>query len=229
MAPVQKKEGQIALLELTGFAKHLSGCVISPLTETSLTGKKRIAVIGNPKGSTLPKEERTMRLNVMRHFAAQLQGLGKDFRVCQKDFLHRLKGQDEVSSEFFTDEKTSSPVGLEEALDRGLTTDQVLQLQQLEQKASERDREILHIAQSINDLAQIFRELNVLVIEQGTVLDRIDYHVEQALIKVKEGTIELKKADEHSKKARTLKCIVALILINIILGITVYYVKKDKK
>jgi len=78
-------------------------------------------------------------------------------------------------------------------------------------------KEILHIAQSINDLAAIFRELNVLVIEQGTILDRIDYSIEQTLVKVKEGAKDIKKADDYSKKARTIKCIIALIFLIIIL------------
>ncbi len=38
----------------------------------------------------------------------------------------------------------------------------------------------LHIlAKSIEELSVIFKELAVLVIDQGTVLDRIDYNMEQ--------------------------------------------------
>jgi len=96
----------------------------------------------------------------------------------------------------------------------------------MEKHASEREKEILNIAKSINDLAAIFRELNVLVIEQGTILDRIDYNVEQTLVKVKEGVVQLKQADEYSKKARTLKCIIALILMIIILvAILIYRIR----
>lgn len=47
--------------------------------------------------------------------------------------------------------------------------------------ASDREKEIIQIAQSINDLSSIFNELSVLVIEQGTILDRIDYNVESTL------------------------------------------------
>ena len=42
---------------------------------------------------------------------------------------------------------------------------------------NERDEEIVRIAKSIEELAAIFKELAVLVIDQGTILDRIDYNM----------------------------------------------------
>jgi syntaxin 16 len=44
-----------------------------------------------------------------------------------------------------------------------------------------RNIEINNLVTSINDLAVLFKELSVLVIEQGTILDRIDYNIEEAL------------------------------------------------
>lgn len=49
--------------------------------------------------------------------------------------------------------------------------------------AQERDREVRNILQSINDLAQIMKDLSVLVIDQGTIVDRIDYNMEQVCAK----------------------------------------------
>ena len=39
--------------------------------------------------------------------------------------------------------------------------------------------------QTTKALAAIFKEVSVLVIEQGTIVDRIDYNVEQALFHTK--------------------------------------------
>jgi syntaxin 16 len=83
----------------------------------------------------------------------------------------------------------------------------------------QRDQEITHIAKSIEELAQIFKELAVLVIDQGTILDRIDYNMETAVEHAKEGVKQLEKAEEHQKNSVAMKCIFVLILLIIIMVI----------
>ena len=56
---------------------------------------------------------------------------------------------------------------------------------------AQREREINDIAQGIIELAEIFKELQNMVIDQGTMLDRIDYNVENMAINVKAADKEL--------------------------------------
>lgn len=185
---------------------------ITRLLRKSEQGLKRIATIGNERGSALPPAERTVRLNVMRNIGQQLQALSKTFRRSQKDFLTKLRRNEEAGSEFFEEEAPQHEDGQE-----GMSEHEMMQLDEFKQSASERHQEIIRIAQSINDLATLFRELSVLVIEQGTILDRIDYNIEQTLVKVQHGTAELVIADKYSKKNRTMKCILFLSLLCIVL------------
>ena len=57
---------------------------------------------------------------------------------------------------------------------------QMMKADSMDVLAEERDREVRNILTSIADLAQIMKDLSTLVIDQGTVLDRIDYNMEQA-------------------------------------------------
>lgn len=56
---------------------------------------------------------------------------------------------------------------------------------------AQREREINDIAQGIIELADIFKELQGMVIDQGTMLDRIDYNVENMAVNVKAADKEL--------------------------------------
>lgn len=50
---------------------------------------------------------------------------------------------------------------------------------------------------NLKELGEIFRDLNTLVVEQGTILDRIDYNVEMAEIHTGKAHTELLKAEKH--------------------------------
>ena len=117
----------------------------------------------------------------------------------------------------FDDGDSKAVLNDEDALDRGFSHEQEQALESMNERASEREKEIIKVAQSINELAALFKELNVLVIEQGTILDRIDYNIEQTKVKVQQGVGELEKADEYSKKMYTVKCILCLVLLIAIL------------
>ena len=55
----------------------------------------------------------------------------------------------------------------------------------------QREREINDIAKGIIELADIFKELQTMVIDQGTMLDRVDYNVERMAENVKGADKEL--------------------------------------
>jgi len=60
-----------------------------------------------------------------------------------------------------------------------------------------RDRELTEIAKSIADLAELFKDLSVLVIDQGTLLDSVEYNIEQTSVQVAEAVKELDIATRY--------------------------------
>lgn len=61
-----------------------------------------------------------------------------------------------------------------------------------------RDRELTHIANSIASLADLFKDLSILVIDQGTLLDSVEYNIEQTSVQVSEAVKELNVATRYA-------------------------------
>lgn len=81
---------------------------------------------------------------------------------------------------------------------------------------AQREREIDEIAKGIIDLASIFQELQTMVIDQGSMLDRIDYNVERMATDVKAADKELTVATNYQR--RTVKRKAMLLLVILIAG-----------
>lgn len=77
----------------------------------------------------------------------------------------------------------------------------------------QREREIMDIAKGILELADIFKELQTMVIDQGTMLDRIDYNIEQLNVHVKAAEKEMNVASGYQKKTVKRKIIMLLLLL----------------
>lgn len=106
--------------------------------------------------------------------------------------------------------------------------DDELQVHQKERNRMQnaRSKEIEEIVSATNDLAALFKELSVLVIEQGTILDRIDFNIEESLQHTKKGKkhlIEAKKASESTRARNIIMCLVAFIILFLVLLIIKKY------
>lgn len=64
-----------------------------------------------------------------------------------------------------------------------------------------RDTQLGILLDSMNNLASTFSDLKNLVMEQGTILDRIDYNIEEAAVNTAKGKQHLINASELQKKS----------------------------
>nr|XP_033818462.1 syntaxin-16 isoform X2 [Geotrypetes seraphini] len=178
------------------------------------------------RSRSCPEQEQRVLRNVVSSFAQTLQELSTSFRHTQSSYLKRMKNREERSKHFFD---TSVPLmddGEDDTLyDRGFTDDQLVLVQQNTLMVEEREREIRQIVQSISDLNEIFRDLGTMVVEQGTVLDRIDYNVEQSCIKTEDGLKHLHKAEQYQKKNRKMLVILILFVVVLVLIVVLVGVK----
>ncbi|KAL3934752.1 MAG: hypothetical protein SGBAC_009595 [Bacillariaceae sp.] len=160
-------------------------------------------------------EEAAIGANVQRSLAKQLQELSVSFRTSQRIYLAEVQAQ--KNGDMVGDSKFGITLDEGGGENNFFTTQQVAVVDDLQSAIQSRDEEISKIAQSIEELGTIFKELAVLVIDQGTILDRIDYNMEAVVEHTKTGVTQLEKAEKQQKNARPMKCIVSLVMLIAIL------------
>jgi len=158
-------------------------------------------------------QEEQIKRNLQSSLATQLSELSAQFRRNQRAYLQRLEGREskrttllDQVADVADEQQQRQPAGVDQSF---------TQLQQetvASQRAvlAERDREIRKIAQSVSQVVEIFKDLSQMVIEQGTILDRVDHNIAQAEHLTRQAHEEVKKASKELRNARQKYCMIAL-------------------
>lgn len=77
------------------------------------------------------------------------------------------------------------------------------------------------MVKSINQLNNIYKQLNELVIEQGSLIDRIDFNIEETYQHVEKGVGHLQSANEKAESPCARKCMCFLIIGILIMAVVV--------
>ncbi|KAL1638307.1 t-SNARE affecting a late Golgi compartment protein 2 [Neofusicoccum ribis] len=176
------------------------------------------------------KGEETMARNLKVSLATRVGDSSAAFRKKQSAYLKKLRALGGLSSPQ-PPSRTGSPrpqnpytdPSLQESYDdTSLSRATLLQTAQVrshvhkdanEALIAQREREIDEIAKGIIDLASIFQELQTMVIDQGSMLDRIDYNVERMATDVKAADKELTVATGYQRRTVKRKAMLLLVLL----------------
>eukprot|EP01091_Cochliopodium_minus_P018189 TRINITY_DN7302_c0_g1_i1.p1 TRINITY_DN7302_c0_g1~~TRINITY_DN7302_c0_g1_i1.p1 ORF type:complete len:311 (-),score=66.53 TRINITY_DN7302_c0_g1_i1:28-960(-) len=187
---------------------------------TNLFQKSRKKVQGIAQNVNLDDKEIKMRDNLKHALAKILQDLSNDFRQSQESYLRELeRKRKKGKSSLEVDENTPSSLNDSKFVDNGFNQDQLLWAQDNYDQVRERDKELRAVAKSITELASIFNDLAILVVDQGTILDRIDYNIEQAVVHVDKGVEELVKAEQNSRTSKIRSCMLLLCVLIVVMTI----------
>lgn len=92
----------------------------------------------------------------------------------------------------------------------------------------DREEGIKKIEGTIREVNEIFTDLAQLVNEQGIMIDNIESNIESTAHNTAEGVVELRKASDHQKSARSKMCWLALIIAIVAAVITIILVLSFK-
>lgn len=97
--------------------------------------------------------------------------------------------------------------------------DEMQQEELLEELHQERNEQINELVSSINRLTGIYKELNQLVIDQGTLVDRIDFNIDETVMHTTKAVVHLRGAERHASSKTAQRCIRILLAIVLVCAV----------
>ena len=150
--------------------------------------------------------EEKIKLNIKQLLFSRLNEITKKYKMNQEIYTKKYKELvgEELNNNLLENNNINKNNNLNNNFFRTTEENNILQ---------KRDSELNILLNSVNDLATVFKDMQILVMEQGTILDRIDYNIESSLMNIKESNKNLKKAEEHLKKSCYTKIIFIMLFI----------------
>ena len=162
--------------------------------------------------------EQNIKKNVKMSLMQKIQNFSLEFRKNEQQFLKNLKelGGDKeflISNNNNINNNDESFSSLDDEKDNSSKDFLYSQEDDFKFQIKKRDEDINILANSINQLSEIFKDLQNIVQEQGTILDRIDYNIDISYENSQRGLKFIKKAEEHQKGSCFRNVILVLFFI----------------
>lgn len=212
---------------------HLTQEITQVLGQCQMRVRK-ISIRSNNSGKCISSSDKRLLKNVVNNLATGLQDLTSEFRKNQNLYLKKIQSRKDRSNMLFdtSEYSASSALMTEENYDEDdanflkIQKQDQIQVERVNRVLlNEREMEINHVVKSIQDLNEVFKDLATMIVDQGTVLDRIDYNIEKVGVHVDHGLVELQKAKKYQKADRKLYCIGILAIIFILMFLLLVFTK----
>jgi len=151
-----------------------------------------------------------IKINMQQLLFNNFSEFTKKFKLNQEIHKQKYKeliGEEDPTYQIQTSSKNDNNNDANNTLDNFLMTTDNTNLQLVK-----RDKDLDNLLNSVNDLAEIFKDMQNLVMEQGSILDRIDYNIDIAATNVSTGKENIKKADKYHKSNCFRNVIIVLII-----------------
>ena len=173
--------------------------------------------------SQLNASNAQIKQNMKQNIITKLNEFTKKFKLNQELYNNKFRDfvfDEEMINKSFSIRKNDD--------DDNKNSNDFLSTQENNDQLRRRDEDLTNLLKSVNELAQIFKDMQTLVMEQGTILDRIDYNIDIASSNVTKGKKNITKADKHMKNNCFRNVIIILIVIIFIEALLLVSARKSK-
>ena len=142
-----------------------------------------------------------------QNIVEELNDISKKFKLNQELYSQKTKefiGDEDNPNDFDNFEDNEFKENRRDSV-----TDNFLLAEEQDNELLKRDKELSNILRGVNTLTEMFKDFQVVVSEQGSILDRIDYNIEVSADNVMKGKKKIVKANESQHKS----CFRNIILI----------------
>ncbi|XP_077995799.1 syntaxin-like isoform X3 [Glandiceps talaboti] len=178
-------------------------------TANKVRGKLKVIESGieqeDIKSSADIRIRKTQHSTLSRKFVEVMS----EYNTTQTEYRERCKGRIQRQLEITGKQTTNEE--LEDMLESGnpaiFTSGIIMDTQQAKQALGDieaRHNDIIKLESSIRELHDMFMDMAMLVEQQGEMIDRIEYNVEQSVDYVETAKMDTKKAVKYQSKARRL-------------------------
>ena len=150
------------------------------------------------------KVDNIIKSNLQQALVEKIKEFTRKFKLNQEIYTKKYKdlvGADDSSFEINTFMKEE-----DNKINNFLMSDNSNQV------LKRRDTELSRLLNSVNDLSSIFKDMQNLVMEQGSILDRIDYNIEIGFDNVVKGKKKIKATNESRKGSCFRNAIIILMI-----------------
>jgi len=193
--------------------------------------RKRIKAMDAQNRKMPPSSDLQIRKQRQAALAKKLVDSATDFQNVQVKYKGKYKQRMEREYRIVKPNATQQEIEAAVENPRGpifaqeVISSQVGSARRALEEVQDRHEEIKKIERSIEELFQLFQDMQVLLDTQQDVISTIDTHVEQATAYVEQGSQQMSKAIIHRRNARRRSMYICLccILILVILAIVLYF------
>nr|XP_033813133.1 syntaxin-12 [Geotrypetes seraphini] len=192
---------------------------------------KELGTLPLPLSLSEQRQQKLQKERLMNDFSAALnsfQTVQRKVSEKEKETVARARAGSRLSGEErHKDEQLVSFDSNEEWNQMQSQEEDVITEQDLE-LIKERESAIQQLEADILDVNQIFKDLAVMIHDQGEMIDSIEANVENAEVHVEQASDQLQRAAYYQKKSRKKICILILVLVvvAVLLGFIIWLTAK---
>ncbi|KAK7100743.1 syntaxin-7-like isoform X2 [Littorina saxatilis] len=229
VALVQRLVGQIGTPQDTEDIRNRAEQTIHYTNQLHKETSEYLKDFAHLRMPTSASEQRQFKMQKER-FTDEFSGLLKNFQTIQREAVQKMRtslqrarahsgiNQSPFQDTYEAQDDMMATPGVAIVTPGYSQTREVLQMEQDVDLELLREREdaIRKLEGDILDVNTIFKDLGMLVHEQGEQLDSIEANIDNAQMSVQEGTSQLSRARDYQQKSRRKMCILLLIFLVVV-------------